>query len=347
MTSRAVLLPYPGDPFLLRYWLDLFNRVWGKEIDHLYIHLNSPIEKPAVDYIRKLCDDPKITLKYTDHQIEHGDAIDELLDMVKENYIALIEDDFYIFKPGMVDRCFRFIEMGTADIVGSKRGSCSDEISQASKEKYNLDYSGYGDTGCNFWPSAFFSTKKLLLETDRDFKARAWQKGETIAPLDHIVEADTVVGDTFVNTSIQLLAKVPQNRIIYIPQYHGSPDDLMHYQKGMNLWDGKAPWVHVGSLSSGIGGAITDPENRSLARRMIDEPKKIQRVPINSEAEKKEWERRIQWWLTFWKTAQPVPKEIQELSDLYHKALMKLIGDYELSENNIRRRQNIYKELGL
>src|SRR3990167_7164309 len=52
-SSRAAILPYPGDPSLLNYWLMFFDKFWGDEVDHLYIVFNSPIEKPVREYIRK------------------------------------------------------------------------------------------------------------------------------------------------------------------------------------------------------------------------------------------------------------------------------------------------------
>jgi len=78
MRSRAAILPYPGDPFLLHYWLELFYRVWSDEIDKLYIICNTPVEKQVAEYIEFLCtegDDNKIDFTFIDHHIQHGDAI--------------------------------------------------------------------------------------------------------------------------------------------------------------------------------------------------------------------------------------------------------------------------------
>lgn len=124
--TRAAILPFPGDPFLLTYWLKMFDEVWGQDVDKLYIYLNSSVEKVVVDYIRDLCNArPKISFQYNDKQIEHGDAINRTLDIVEEELVMLIEDDAFIFKPKTVDYCFNLLETGEAEIVGSKRGSCS------------------------------------------------------------------------------------------------------------------------------------------------------------------------------------------------------------------------------
>ncbi len=352
--SRAAILPYPGDPFLLHYWLQYFDIFWADEVDKLYIYLNSPIEHSVVQYIIEMCEKrPKIKLLYKSVQFEHGDVIDETLDHIEEDLVMLIEDDCFIFKKGAVDRCFGFLESGEFDLVGSKRGSCSQEILTRASQLWGLDYTGEGDQGCNFWPNLFFSRVETLKQTDRRFGARTWKRGEEVSALSgsgltYLAQDELVTGDTFVNTSLQLQAKFPQSRIKYIPQYHGSPDDQDHYERGRNLWDGKCPWTHVGSLSSGVGGILQDGRGRSLARRTIDEPK-IEGALLpnycNTDQEKLEWERRAQWWLTFWEKREI--GKIESFADVYVLAIDRLIDQYNLSMSRIRRRQNIYKEIGL
>lgn len=358
MRSRAALLPYPGDPFLLNYWLHFFETIWGDEVDWLYIYLNSPIEKPVVDYIHEICaKHSKIKLFYSDHQIEHGDVIDLMLSACTEEFVMLIEDDGFIFKKGQVDKCFGYLESGEYDIVGSKRGSCSQEILSRSKQLYNLDYSGEGDQGCNFWPNFFFSKRNLLTSTDRRFGARTWKRGEEIVPLSrpgetYLAQDELVTGDTFVNTSLQLQAAIPQSRIKYVPQYHGSPDDIEHYSRGYNLFDGLAPWCHIGSLSSGVGGILQDGHGRCLARRLLDEDKGPN-YPIpnycHTEQEKWEFERRVQWWHRFWQFAygNTDTDVIVEFRTLYLEAINRIIQEYGLSTSRIERRQKIYASIGL
>ncbi|MBN2261361.1 MAG: hypothetical protein JW735_00490, partial [Prolixibacteraceae bacterium] len=258
MRSRAAILPYPGDPFLLHYWLELFYRVWADEIDKLYVICNTPVEEKVVEYIEYLCTegmDNKIDYTYIDHHIQHGDAIRIGLEKAIEDYVMLIEDDAYIFKPGIVDDCFKKIESGDFDIVGSKRGSCHEEILNRAKQIWGIPTDGLGDQGCNFWPCYFFSTRSTLLQTDRDYNSRAWVQGDIIAPLqDYVVVAPVVAADTFVNTSLQLRAMIPERRILYVAQYHAHPDDLKHFEQKSEYtpFDGKASWTHIGSLSSGV-----------------------------------------------------------------------------------------------
>lgn len=349
--TRAAILPFPGDPFLLNYWLHFFDTVWGDEIDKLYIYLNSPIEPVVIDYIRNLCTSrPKINLQYLDHMGDHGPAITRSLEIVEEELVMLVEDDGFIFKKGIVDWCFQQIEGGQYDIVAGKRGSCAMEILNRAKEIWGLDYEGEGDQGPNFWPCFFFSSKQTLMDTDRNFAAKAWKKGEVIHELDdYVVQDDVIYGDTFVNTSLQLRAKIPQSRILCIPQYHGSPDDIEHAQRGKYLFDGQAPWTHIGSLSSGISGVLRDGQNRALDRRLIDEPKGETMLPrewCRTDAEKNEWERRVQWWSTFSDFARSdLPAEMVEFHELYCRAVLQIIQQYHLRLDNIQHRQRIYKDM--
>jgi len=178
-----------------------------------------------------------------------------------------------MIKSGIVDWCFTQIESGLFDIVGSKRGSCHDEILEAARRIYGICYEGEGDQGPNFWPNCFFASRQLLLATDRDYNSRAWTQGEIITPLnDYEVVAPVISSDTFVWASLQLRAMVPENRICYFPQYHAHPDDYKHYEQKRYLFDGHAPWCHIGSLSSGVSGAIMDDQGRSLSKRTHEEP---------------------------------------------------------------------------
>ena len=346
MTSRAAILPFPGDPFLFQFWYTMFVEFWRNDIDMLYVYMNSTIGNDVAEYLKSLVsNDVKVTFIYNPMQIEHGDAINRTLEMVKETHIMLIEDDCYIFTRGVVARCFARIEAGQVDVVGSKRGSCGLEILEQARIKWSLDYSGLGDTGCNFWPNLFFCKKELLLRTDRNFGARMWTAGSLIESLDNYMTKTDQAGDTFVNTSLQVRNLVPGDRINYIPQYHGHPLDIEHSEKNQYLFNGHAPWCHIGSLSSGIGGLIKDDENRALTRRNIDPPAGptvLGNGPTN-EMETMEYERRVQWWDMFYN--QSSPDGLPELRELYRQGIERIIIDFRLSRKRIERRKRIYTKL--
>ena len=351
MRSRAAILPFPGDPFLLQFWLKNFYSIWSDEIDKLYIICNTPVEQEVAEYIEKLCQNPKIDYTYIDHHIQHGDALRIGLEKATEDYVMLVEDDAYILRSGMVDECFAHIEGGLFDIVGSKRGSCDEEISKEAQRLYGISYEGEGDQGCNFWPNFFFMKRELLLSTDRDFNSRAWVQGEIIAPLDgYAVAAPVISSDTFVWASLQLRAMIPEDRIFYVKQYHAHPSDMEHYQRGTNLFDGFCPWMHIGSLSSGPSGAIMDDQGRSISKRTREEPHGPTVLPqswcdVNSDFAKMEWERRVQWWLMFWELRDP--DAIPEYAALYKAGLDQLISQFQLNIRRIQQRQKVYRTIGI
>jgi hypothetical protein len=122
---------------------------------------------------------------------------------------------------------------------------------------------------------------------------------------------------------------------------------LDHYRDRKYLFDGRAPWCHIGSLSSGVGGILKDDQNRPLARRKIDPengPTVLQNAPT-TDFERREYERRVQWWLTFWENMEW--QKIDDFAGAYKNAIDQIIGQYQLSIGAIRARQNAYKEIGL
>src|SRR5690349_17357457 len=150
--SRADLLPTPGDPFLLEYWLKCYNEFWADEVDALYVYVNSEIPDSVVEHDGELLHraGAKVVL-WASEMIDHGKALEDLLARVDEDYVMLIEDDGFIFRQGQVDRCFKFIEEGGYEVVASKRGSCSPSIIEMAEQKWEKDFhSAEGDEGCNF-----------------------------------------------------------------------------------------------------------------------------------------------------------------------------------------------------
>lgn len=349
-TRRIALLPTPGDPFLLTYWLWLFNKTWRQDIDELLILFNSPIEDYAFKFIEnQVQGDPKIRLFHVKHQTEHGDGLVYLIrnGTSPGDHVMLVEDDAFIFKPGMVDLCFKLIESGQTDMVGSRRGSCSQEIVDAAVDKKWITMEGEGDLGPAFWPNFFFINVDNLLKTDMNFNARGWEPGERIDCLD-LTFKEKAAGDTFVWTSLQLQGM--NLRFYPVKQYHGHPDDIDHYNAKTNLWDGICPWFHVGSLSSGINGILTDEYGRPLTRIHIDEPKLGWKLPnyVTTDFERREWERRISFWLLFRdfvKFKYSLNSKMTDLLSRYSLAIDRLIARYELIEYRIGKRILVYQEL--
>ena len=344
--TKSAFLPAIGDPFVLLFWFRFFKNVWQNEVDRLYISINSPVEKKVLDFQAKyVSQHPKVKVTTTNQHKDHGPTLTEMLLQSNEELVMFIEDDGIIFKPNAVVDAFDKIEKGHTDIVVGGRGSAATSLIEAAKTKYNLDYSGYGDKGPHFWPNFFFAKREDLLKTDLNFAGKSWKKGDYIKELDLTIPEDIASGDTFVWGSIQLRAM--GLRIQYLPQYHASPNDLEQYERKEWLWDGNCPWFHLGSISSGIFGLLTDDNYKALAFRNDPNIPSASKLPLEltTEGEKLEIERRVMWWSLCYEETKNECQEIEDFGKDYAKAIERIINDFGLDRTRIEKRKTIYKEL--
>lgn len=314
-----------GNVFESLLVLRLFKKHWYDEVDKFYINFNNHAGTPdnvVAEFLSKIVD-PKVHLVYHPEGIGNGPPITELLGICKEDYILLMEDDFFIFTPGKVDECFKRIESGETDILGSPRYTYG-EVADVAKKAFNLDYSGYGDKGFADWPTGFFCKRSDLLRTDLDFGSKAYLKGEYFKELDHTFEKDNYT-DTFAWTSIQL--RHLGLRSIAIPQFHADPYEIESKEKGeMNWKDGSPYWIHAGSLSSGwngyLSGNIPDVSNDSAVREM---------------------ETRC----AFWSICSDMADGFDDFKKLYKQGINNLIINAGLDRGNITKKMAIYGKLML
>lgn len=325
MSNRGVFLPLSGDPFVACLWLKFFKEVWQDEIDTLYVCYNSDIDKNIADFVMKKFEHPKIKFTYLNHPAGASCALDTYFDQSKEETILLIEEDGFVYKKGLLDSLFKKIESGEYDAIGSPRMSCTPGISQATLTKYNLDYSGVGDKGPNFWPNFFFVKRKDLERTDKFFGAKSWQKGEIIPGLDLKVE-ESETGDTFVWLSIQLRAL--GLKFLEVPQCHCYPLDLDDKLTNERLWlNPNYGWLHSGSLSASW--------NTFLAMKYVPNP--------IDDFFRQEIETRI----AFWTTACLLEEydEIEDFKKKYQAGMMALFYYYQLDVDRVSEKVTMYKEI--
>lgn len=246
-----------GDPFIALFALKLFHDRWYGEVDKFYICYNNNCSVPqyVVDEFLEWAEDPKVELLYFPTGIGNGKPIDEMLKVATEDTVMLLEDDGFIFTPGVVDRCFKRIEDGEVDAVGSPRFSCGFEVSALLKAKYNLSYDGDGDIGPNYWPNFFFCKRGDLLNTDRNFASFTFEKGKYYSELGGTITKDGEYGDTFVWTCIQLRSQGV--RFGDVPQKHASPYEFDDKLNGKGNWTSPIEWLHGGSLSTSWGGYLS------------------------------------------------------------------------------------------
>lgn len=278
--SRAAFLSAGGDVFIASMVLELWKKYWYDEIDHMWICLNNHAGTPKEaisEFLAKWSQEPKVRIIFSPQGWGNGKPISLMTKCSDDDLVMLLEDDGFIFTPGKVNHCFQQIESDLTDALGSPRFSCGQEIAEALKQRYSLDYSGYGDVGPNFWPNFFFCKREDLLKTDLNFGSKTFLEGQYYPELNHQMEK-TEHGDTFVWGCIQLRALGLRSQ--NIPQFHCSPTEVQDKdQKTMN-WIGETPyWLHGGSLSTSWNGYLTgNPPDLSNDNAI------------------KELETRIAWW---------------------------------------------------
>mgnify|MGYP001584271239 CR=1 FL=1 len=324
--SRAVFLSAGGDPFIATLVMRLWKERWYDEIDKFYVCYNNHADVPldvAQEFIALAMTDPKVQIIYHPEGVGNGTPITEMALIAKEDLVLLLEDDGFIFDSGEVNVAFKLIEEGAADAVGSPRGSCGQEVTDAMIKKYNIDISGLGDKGVNYWPNFFFCKREDLLKTDLNMASKHFPKGEYFKELDHTFTEDNY-GDTFVWADIQM--RYNGVRFGEVPQYHASPEEIDYHEAKQDKWvDGlNIGWIHGGSLSSGLSGYLSG----SLP-------------DVSTESAKLEIETRC----AFWQIAIDTTEGYSIFKSVYEKGLADLILGANLSPDRVHKKYNIYRNL--
>ncbi len=293
---RAALLPTPGDPFLLRYWLRNFE-TWREEVDELIVLVNGQADPVILDYMRSLVEGVGGRFLSGPTMLGHGEAIGALVETTTADYILLCEDDAYIRRPGAVDARFRRLERDEVDVIGSSRGSASMELIAAANEAFGPDVdTPSGEVGPSLWPCLLFARREVLRATDRNYAAQRWP-AKTMVPGLGKFPVETSA-DTFGGTSYQLRAQ--GRRIGWESAYRATTFGPVKW------WVERLdpPWVHIGSLSTGAlfgNGPVH-----------IDGPTDL--------TGHQEWSRRLHWWDRFERTTDALP----EIRARYRVALQDL-----------------------
>lgn len=325
--SRAVFMATAGDPFSTLMVIKLWQKHWYDEVDAFYVNVNNHCGCPTEveqELITKLMEDPKIHIIFHPKGIGNGPPVTEMVHLCRQDYILLLEEDGFVFSSGIVDKCFQKIESDLVDAVGSPRFSCGNEVGEAAREKWHLNYGGYGDVGPNFWPNFFFCKKSDLLRTDLDFGSHTWQAGETCPILNHTFK-EVNHGDTFVWACLQL--RNLGLRFENVPQHKADPYELESKQKNeMNFHPTQQPfhWVHGGSLSAGWGGYLSG------------------RIPdVSADIAKREMETRV----AFWSLCLDVTEGFEAFKEPYRNGIEQLKINADLNKSRIDNKYIFYKEL--
>lgn len=323
--SRSVFLSAGGDPFIASLVLKLWKDRWYEEVDEVIVSYNNHAGVPqevTSEFLSRTNFDKKVSIIYHPRGIGNGRPITEMAMISEANLVLLLEDDGFIYTPGVVSKQFQQIESDLTDVVGSPRGSCGQEIWDASQKRYNLDYSGYGDVGPNFWPNFFFCKRSDLIRTDMNFGSKSFQAGEYSKELDYTFQGVNH-GDTFVWACMQLRAL--GLRFASVPQFHAMPNEIEEYErKDANWRSGKPFWIHGGSLSAGWGGY--------LSGRVPDMPTDLNKMEIETR-------------IAFWQIALDMTIGYDSFRSVYQHGIDQLTEQGKLERSRIAKKIHIYREL--
>lgn len=338
--SRAAILPTPGDPYINNLWLSSYKKLWSSEIDKLYICLNSGLDNVVLNWVAEQYTKLGCHVIVKNTYLNHGRAIRECLETCTEQYVLLLEDDFYILRSGQVDRLFKVVESGKADAVASLRASCGQELHKQLVKRFNLV--GAESLEPNFWPCLFLSDKKHLLNTSQWFDSYNFTEGKYYKELDW-TPPSMESGDTFVRTSIELRGMGLKFHLE--PQHRNTTNDLFSYPQGRGMFTQNLPWTHFGSSSTSLNGSLLDENDCSLGNKHAG--KKCSSPVIQDEHIREDYERRVALWKLCFDRF-PIAKEKNTptyFNDIYSKALNKLIDSCNLNREKIGTFQSIYKNV--
>lgn len=311
---RAALLPTPGNPQMLAYWLRNFE-TWRDEVDELVVFVNgaNPGDE-AID--RRMVEAAGARFRSAPISLGHDGSLLTLLHETKADLVVLCEDDAYVRHPGSVRAAFDRIESGETDIVGSPRGE--DYITSPRQDWGPYRPGALVELHHGLWPAFLFLRRADIMATDRIFGDRGWPRGGNIPGWGAVtpdacayigIAAEFVHLDTLFGTTFQLRAM-------------GLRTELVHW---VRVFDAAAteqwlahdpPWFHVTNLSTlpgplaGVapetlpdwapGGGLWTRRVAWWERTGIDLARFIERAQIDR-LELARWHERFAPWVT-WET---------------------------------------------
>lgn len=304
---RAALLPTPGDPFMLSYWLRNYE-TWRDQVDELIVCQNGKQSPEIIDYDRRIVEAAGGRFYAFEFSLGHDGAMRWLLQNTSADHIVMCEDDAYVRKPLAVRNAFKIIESGETDIVGSPRHE--DYVTSPLQEWGPYTPGDLAELRHGLWPAFLFIERRHLLETDQLFGDRGWPRGGHIDGWGDVTpEACAYIGigaeflhlDTFFGTTFQLRAK-------------GLRTELVHH---VRVYDAAAteawlaedpPWFHVTNLST-IGYVLDGTP--------------IDQIPDCGPGGGL-WTRRVAWWMrtTILSGAPKGRERMMELDDFIERTGM-------------------------
>jgi hypothetical protein len=217
---RAALLPTPGDPFILAYWLRNYE-TWRQHVDELIVYVNGQTDPEMVEYDRRIIEEHGGRMIYAPDTAGHDGALLTMMDATTADLVVWCEDDAYVRRPEFIADAFEDIEAGRYDLVGTPRHE--DYVGQW-QEWGEYQPGALIELRRGLWPTFLFARRADLMATDRWWLDHQWNLGETITDWGVVTpEACKYVGlsdkyvhlDSFFGMTFQLRARGLRTRLIH------------------------------------------------------------------------------------------------------------------------------------
>lgn len=327
MSSRAILLPSIGDPFLLNLWFSRSYPKFKDEVDHVYLCVDMnqnekwqyEIKQYIVDTYSKL---PNVSVFFSE-KAGLTSSFETPFKRCKHTHFAYIQEDAFVYRKGEVARCFEAVESGQVDIVASPMYCYSAILNELMSGATGAKEPYLHNLGFAFWQNFFFSSIDTIRKTNCDFDVKQYRQGEMIPYLNREAP-ETVSLDVMAEISFQL--RVMGKRIKYVSQGLGV-NDLCYYPLDVNFWQ------HVNSLSS-------------ITMYLVNETS-LPPVGDESTGLKTELERRVAWWSVAIENHM-VPANhtpMLEYWERYTGMIHKIVNNYKLDVGIIKNRMEIIERL--
>lgn len=340
--TRAVVIGTPMFPLLMGYSAELVNKVWGEEVDAIYLAVSNPEHLSAYSGIKEyLMRNPRV------HVIETArkwpESVNMVAKIVKEDTIMFAHDDTLIFKKGVVDAYFRRVEeTGVVVTTSQPIYAPIHLVDELIKQKY--PDAQYLDHCFSFYCNFFFVPRELFAKTRGDFGAWEVKVGEYSPDLNYMPRLHPMNADTNFLIALDLIAAGAKFEIV---DKHDALS-IIHYpdpiEKLMELGD--AGWLHVQSLSYHVHGYYFDVGERERLEEMTGGKvaRKIHNQPIPEDpVGRRAWEFKIAWIYYFlWECPFDYIKEYRDHSKT---ELEYMIGYFGLDPRNIKRLASAIKQI--
>jgi hypothetical protein len=291
-------------------WYKVAKKYFLDEVDKVYIQLDfkqhpenafNLSDKYIKDYFSK---DKKIVIG-TNKVNGIVSSLDNLLLMVKEDYILFAQEDSFIFKQNILNAYFGFLERNIYDVIGTPMLCYTPQASTFFTSIFGDEPWSLLTRGFAFWPNFFFCKRSDLEKTSLNFNIAEWKKDQYIPFIKTKVPFDIDM-DVFAHISLELRAL--KLRFHYVEQ---NTDN----------------WAHVTSLSSMFNFFVAPWPNPCQMDNSL-------RLEI---------ERRYCWWSFAYRqkySQNSVPKGI---SGMYGKVIRYLPQVYNFDKHRVRKGINKIK----